>query len=65
MAEPLAWNDPLLEACEGASCPCGHEAIDHAWHGCDECACQWSGIRALLESGQVEVRVIAPAEDTP
>ena len=50
------WDDPLLEACEGAVCPCGHEALDHAWHGCEECACGRSGIHAVLVSGVVEMR---------
>ena len=57
----MMWNDPALEACEGAQCSCGHQALDHAWHGCEDCDCKRSGIHALLVSGVVEVRVIQPA----
>jgi hypothetical protein len=39
--------------CEGATCPCGHEALDHKWSGCEECACKRSGIHAALSSGVV------------
>lgn len=61
-AAALLWNDPLLEACEGAPCRCGHEALDHAWYGCEECGCTLSGIHVVIVSGVVEMRVIPPAE---
>ena len=53
----FAWNDPVLAAAEGARCPCGHEALDHTWIGCEECACAKSGIHAVLVSGAVQIRV--------
>lgn len=56
-----AWNDPILEACESAPCACGHVALDHAWHGCEDCACTRSAIHALVVSGAVEVRMAEPA----
>lgn len=50
-AETAQVNVALVEACEGAICPCGHEALDHAWHGCENCLCNRSGIHAVLASG--------------
>lgn len=49
----LGWNDQLLNRCEMASCLCGHAALDHAWHGCDDCGCTASAVHALLVSGEV------------
>lgn len=39
-----------IDSAEGAVCPCGHIALDHAWHGCEECACGRSAIAAYLTS---------------
>lgn len=41
----------LLDACEESKCLCGHVALDHAWHGCEACTCNRSGIHAVLVSG--------------
>lgn len=61
----LAWDDPLLEACESAPCPCGHIAFDHDWYGCDDelgtCDCKRSHIHALLTSGVVTVALAGGA----
>lgn len=60
-AEPAHWDDPVLNACESAPCPCGHNALDHAWHGCEECECSRSGINAVLASGVVAVALRTPS----
>ena len=45
-----AIEKAAIDAAESAVCPCGHIALDHAWHGCEECACGRSGIAAFLTS---------------
>ena len=61
---PTRWDDPTLYACETARCPCGHEALDHEWNGCEErdvCKCLRSAVHALLASGVIEFSVSPPA----
>lgn len=51
------WDDPLVDACEAAKCPCGHVVIDHEWNGCEVgCGCMRSPAHALLDSGVVTVK---------
>ena len=50
-----------VDAHEAATCPCGHEALDHAWHGCEECTCNRSGIHAALAGLTTPT---APTEET-
>jgi hypothetical protein len=48
--EALAWNDERLAAAESAKCTCGHATLDHAWHGCENCACARSAVHAFITS---------------
>lgn len=56
---PARGIDPLLDACETATCACGHEVLEHDLRcendGDGDCGCERSQVAALLASGAVEV----------